>query len=131
MTSTQVNTLREEWLSDVNGLVDQVTAWSEETSWTVQRTEGEATEEEFGTYPVPVLTIETPFGRLIMEPQAVNAGGKGRVKLYAASTLYRVRLLRGDSDGEWKILTDSGIALRQPWTQETFVRLAEDLLGAS
>jgi len=88
-------------------------------------------EEDFSPYSVPVLTIKTPDGRLILEPQAANAGGKGRVKLYASSTLYRVRLLPIDSNGGWTILTDSGIPLWQDWDRETFVRLAKDLLRAS
>lgn len=131
MSVTEMGLLRDQWIAAVRDLADQISHWARESGWSVRRSEEEVAEEDFGAYLVPVLTMDTPEGRLILEPQAANAGGKGRVKLYAASTLYRVRLLRGDTDGEWTILTDSGIPLWQPWSKETFVRLAHDLLAAS
>ena len=58
-------------------------------------------------------------------------GGTGTVELYAWPALYRVRLLHSKTAGGWAVLTDSGITLKQPWNRETFIGLAEDLLGAS
>lgn len=131
LKSAQANTPHQKWLETVQALADEVSGWAREQEWEIQVSEAEVAEEDFSPYSVPVLTIKTPDGRLILEPQAANAGGKGRVKLYASSTLYRVRLLPIDSNGGWTILTDSGIPLWQDWDRETFVRLAKDLLRAS
>lgn len=128
---SQANSLHQEWIEMVQALSDEVGKWAREQEWEIQASESEVAEEGFSPYAVPILTIKTPDGRLILEPQAANAGGKGRVKLYAYSTLYRVRLLPTDSNGGWTILTDSGIPLWQDWNEETFVRLAKDLLRAS
>ena len=81
--------------------------------------------------PVLLLSIpELPESWIILEPQAVNVGGKGRIKMYASNTLYRVRLLHGVGDTEWTILTDSGIPLHDSWGKGTFTTLAKDLLRA-
>lgn len=122
------------WVASVEGLFQEVAEWARENHWQSARSETDVTEKHFGTYQVPVLLLdipELPESQIVLEPQAVNAGGKGRIKMYATNTLYRVRLLRGASDAEWTILTDSGIPLRYPWGKDTFTTLAMDLLRAS
>lgn len=122
------------WVASIEGLFQEVSEWARENHWQVTRSETDVTEQYFGTYQVPVLLLgvpELPESQIVLEPQAVNAGGKGRIKMYATNTLYRVRLLRGAGDTEWAILTDSGIPLRYPWGKDTFTTLAKDLLRAS
>lgn len=122
------------WVASIEGLFEEVSEWARENHWEVSRSEADVTERHFGTYQVPVLLLgipELPESQIVLEPQAVNAGGKGRIKMYASNTLYRVRLLRGAGDTEWTILTDSGIPLHYPWEKQTFTTLAKDLLGAA
>ncbi len=126
-------TLRD-WVESVEGLFREVSEWAEENQWQVTRSQTDVTESQFGTYPVPVLVLgvpDLPESQIVLEPQAVNAGGRGRIKMYATNTLYRVRLLRGAGDSGWTILTDSGIPLRYPWGRESFTTLALDLLRAA
>ena len=120
----------DDWMGTIDSLVDEVSHWAAENEWETRVSNGETTEETLGTYSVPILTIGTPEGRLILEPMDRNPGGEGRVKLIAMPTMSRVRLLHGDREAGWEILTDSGVPLRQPWNKQTFIRLAKDMLGA-
>lgn len=90
---------------------------------------GDALENPF---EAPDLVISTPYGQLMVEVKFSSLlDGKGRIDLYAWTTLNRVRLLLRDPVvDEWEILTDSGIKLRQPWNRETFLTVARDLLDA-
>ena len=84
------------------------------------------------------LTIDTPSGQLRVEPIARNYPGSGIVELYAWPTLNRVRLLQGSESTPWRVLTDSGIFIKQgqqreafmEWNQRNFIALAKELLAA-
>ena len=104
----------------------------QESGWTVD-TPGATNinEEGLGTYEAPVVTIYAPDGRLVLEPIARNFPGRGIVELYAWPTLFRVRLLLGESDTDWQVRVDSGFTLHQKWNRENFIVLANDLLRAS
>jgi hypothetical protein len=122
--------IRNAWLDLVHALARQVRQWAEKQGWTVTQTEREIVEDEIGTYTVPVLEIDTPRGQVVLEPIGQDVwGAKGRVDLYAWPSHYRVMLLRTNAP-DWVIRTESGLNWPQPWQQETFVTLAEGLLGA-
>lgn len=131
-TPNQRNELIQEWQQAVNRLLAQITDWVEqEPGWQVERSQKEVVEDALGTYQVDWLTIRTPKGRLHVEPIArIVFGGRGTVELYAWPTLFRVRLLRSVHEDRWRIITDSGIALRQEWDRETFTNLVNDLITA-
>lgn len=123
--------LREEWVRAVNELADEVSAWArEEPGWEVSTATAEIDEEPLGAYAVPVVTINTPSGRLLLEAIARNWGGRGIIEFYAWPTLHRVRLLSHLSGDSWQIWTDSGIPLRREWNRENFIQLSRDLLDA-
>lgn len=131
---------RHNWERDTAALADEVQAWAEQQGaargWRVERAETELAEEVVGgAYRVPVLTLYAPQGRLLLEPIARGTvGAQGRVDLYAWPSLFRVMLLhkpRGkDRPLEWVVRTESGLDWPQPWSQETFLTLAEGLLKA-
>jgi hypothetical protein len=80
-------------------------------------------------YSLPVLVIDRPEGRLIVEPRArVILGAEGRVDFYAWPTLTRVMLLRRGK-GQWVVRTDSGINWPEPWNQAAFEHLGRSLLA--
>lgn len=122
--------IREEWLSAVHELAEQVREWAEQQGWTVEQTEREIAEEQIGTYQVPVLEISTSKGEVMLQPVGQDVlGGRGRVDLSAYPTQYRVLLLwKGDSD--WIVWTESGLIWPHPWGPATFVELAEGLIAA-
>ena len=80
----------------------------------------------------PIITIlDTPKGRLILEPLDISFGGRAVVDFWAYPASYNVRLLHDLSeDGTWRVLTNSGIYLHEEWNRDNFLRLAHDLLHA-
>jgi hypothetical protein len=126
------NTVRDQWLETVRDFCNEVTGWSEAQGWTVTRKQLDITEELLGSYVAPLLTVQTEHGAVMVEPigRAV-IGAAGRIDLYAYPTLFRVMLLQSLKNGQWLIRTDSGIFLKQPWNEATFVELVADLTGAS
>jgi len=96
----------------------------------VEQTQEEVQDMRFGAYSVPALRIETPHGRLRLEPLSHALSGAGRVKLYAWPALYRVRLQHRDDGAGWVIWTDSGIPIHEDWNAKTFTTVARDLLRA-
>ena len=80
---------------------------------------------------VPVTTLDTPQGRLVLEPQGFSFGGRAVVEFLAYPSAYNVRLLHDLSDEKpWRVLTNSGIYLHEEWNRDNFLRLAHDLLHA-
>jgi hypothetical protein len=131
VSGIDLNEGREQWVETVRGFCDEAAKWSEAQGWKVERRELELTEELLGTYSVPMLTIKTQHGTVIVEPVArIVMGAVGRIDLYAYPTLFRVMLLRSSRNGRWLIRTDSGIFLKQPWDEATFAGLVADLTGA-
>jgi len=128
-----IDALRDDWAQSTQSLAEQVASWAQqEPGWRVDPfTETDITEEPLGTYSARVVTIHTPSDRLVLEPIARNYPGTGIVELYAWPTLFRVRLMRGDLNENWKIRVDSGFFLHQEWSRENFIQLANDLLGAA
>ena len=95
------------------------------------RTERDVTEDEIGTYRIPVLELELPQGQVVLEPMGQDTlGSWGRFDLYAYPSLYRVMLLRRPGVN-WTVRTESGINWPHPWQETTFVELAEGLAAAT
>lgn len=132
-TPPKINvTLRDEWLGAIETLLRQISAWTAgEDAWEIERGETEPIlEKSLGTYVPPMLTIHTPNGEVRVEPIARNAPGSGIVEMYAWPTLRRVRLIHEGKSETWKVLTDSGIYLRQAWDKDNFRTLVTDLIDA-
>ena len=125
--------MRDQWIGSLQDLAEQVSEWANsEPDWQVDPISlSSITEEKIGTYDAPVVTIQTPKGRLILEPIARNFPGRGIVEFYAWPTLFRVRLLPNDADSDWQVRVDSGFVLDKEWSRDTFIQLGNNLLGAS
>ena len=129
---TKVDTaLRDEWLGTVLDLKNDIKIWAyQKKGWSFTRQEEREVEEpHLGKYTVEIRRLKTPEGEVRFEPIARNYPGHGIAELYAWPTGYRVRLIQTEDDS-WRVLTDSGIYLRQPWDREHFVTLIRDLIGA-
>ena len=126
---SRISELVQEWLHALNRLMNEVSGWIQGLpGWSSKASAKEVSEEILGTYLAPVLTIDTPEGRIILEPMArLMFGGRGTVEMYAWPTLYRARLIRRVEVEDWAILTDSGIKLKQPWNRVP-IRLRPDSL---
>jgi len=123
---------RKEWVDAVATLADQVASWSKEKDWRVEKNLLHRIEDGLGSYEVQMLTVHTNRGTVILEPLGRLAmGADGRIDLYAYPAGFRVRLLRDRDTKKWRIRTESGVFLRDDWSRETFVRLAQELASAS
>ena len=130
LSKEQMAQEREEWLHSITALMTQVKTWANAQGWDRDDSDTEIHENPIGSYTLPVLTIATPWGRVVIEPVArFVIGAKGRVDLYAWPTLNRVILLR-NRNNEWVIRTESGLVWPQHWEEATFVDLVQNLLGS-
>jgi hypothetical protein len=124
------NQTKAQWLRTVNSLLTNIEGWAENEGWLTKRDDKEIQEQELGSYTAQVLTIQSPQGRIIIDPIAkFVVSGDGRIDLYAWPSLNRVRLLR--KNRKWIVRTDSGIDWPKPWGRETFLNLANGLLAHS
>ena len=130
---------RNRWVYAVEALVAEVSEWSESEDWDVlvrgRKSDRDLSYEE---HSLPVIEIDAHpqdarSGRdvkLILEPMTYNPATKiGRVDFYVWPAMYRVRLLKGAHDVEWRVKTDSGIYWPMPWNKETFEYIAAGLLA--
>lgn len=142
---------RSEWLIAVDDLFSDVETWSREWlrgydwtpayGWDVMRQDKEI-QDDFvkDRYQVSILEINNarPHAlqmareeKLVLEPIGFNPlSGTGRVDFYAWPAMYRLRLLYTVGNTQWIIKTDSGVDWPLPWSEDTFVQLAEGLLNA-
>lgn len=117
------------WQHKCLALAAEVRAWSEEQGWRVTAEPQSIAENGTPSYEVTALTIELPEGEVRLEPVSIGWRGRGgRVELAAWPSLHRVRLM--DRDGQWVIMTGSGIAYPMPWSRDTFFHLARELAAA-
>jgi hypothetical protein len=127
LSSEELLARKDDWLNRVARLIDEVEAWAGVEGWVIAKSDASIHEEALGTYSLTALRIHLPAGELHLTPIGLHiVGGDGRVDLEAWPTLNRVKLI--GNNGQWEILTDSNVPLRIPWSRETFVQLAKDLL---
>ena len=120
---------RAEWIEAVERLVAEAEAWSAGRGWWIERAAKTVSDddERIGIYQVPMLRIQTPTSRLILEPIArFVVGGRGRVDLAVFPSYHSVAIVRRDPG--WQL--DTGIAGRAvPWSEEAFFDAALQLAG--
>jgi hypothetical protein len=104
-------------------LREQVVAWAQARGWRVSAEPIQLNEPGVGVYDAEAITVETPSGRLVVEPVArLAAASDGRVDIYAWPSLNRLLLLR--RHGQWRLATEAGIPWPEPWTESTLDGLA-------
>lgn len=122
----------QEWQRRLDTLADEIRSWSEARGWLVEVKPAEVRETLLGEYRVPHVRVVRPVprGEVHVEPIALRiVGGDGRVDVWSFPAMNRVRLV-GDSQGQWRVYTDSNVRLREPWNAELWYRLVEDLLAS-
>ncbi len=128
-STIDIEEVRAEWLDAIRRLQGEIATWAQEQGWEVETEEKEIREGRLGTYLAPVLNIQAPEGRLVVEPKARFVyGTDGGLEFYAWPSFHRVRLLR--RDGRWTVRTDSGIDWPHGWSKATFRELAHALAVA-
>lgn len=129
-TAGQWERKRDEWLAEVRQLIGVIRIWAEQQRWLVDEHEKAIEEEHIGRYMAPTLFIQSPGGRIHVEPIGCNIiGAKGRVDIESFPSLNRLLLIWDDSG--WKIKTDSRVDWPEPWGEQAFVKLVDALVSAA
>ncbi len=116
---------RDEWIAAVEGIVAQAEAWAIGQGWLVHRSQKTITEDQLGTYEVPVLTIQTPNGPLILDPIArFIIGALGRVDLCVFPSYEKVIIARTETG--WQFVIKPPVVDR-PWSESAFLDYASQL----
>ena len=126
-----VSASQTQWVKDTRGLVGQVRQWAALPGWSASVEDVTLTENGVGVYSVPVLTIQTPAGRLTVQPIALRTPEyDGRVDISGYPSLARMTLLRdiGGPQPVWRVRTSDDVDWPLPWGQETFYQIAQGLL---
>src|SRR4051794_36252396 len=106
ISKKQADAERTSWRHAVTTLKEQVQAWAQARGWEVSERSQSVTDDSIGEYEVPILEVDTPKGRVVLEPIGRDIlGVNGRVDLYAWPTHYRIMLLRTGED-QWTVRTD-------------------------
>jgi hypothetical protein len=116
---------RDEWVAAVEQIAADAEAWAQEQQWLVHRGRKTLTEDKFGTYEIPMLTMHTPEGPLILDPIGLDiVGASGRVDLCAFPSYENVMIVR--TDASWHFVI-SPPTVGRPWSKEAFLEIAPDL----
>ena len=117
------------WRERLASLTAEVRRWAESEKWPVSAEEKAIEEPGLPPYAATLLHIQTPQGRVDLEPIAFRVlGTGGRVELAAWPSLNRVSLQA--KNGSWVVWTDSNIPWPKPWGRDTFIELARELAAS-
>jgi hypothetical protein len=119
------------WRQALDALVIEMERWSDDRQWITRRDTTEIYEDLTGTYSVPVLTIQTPRGRLMVQPVGLyiaGAGPAGRVDIYGPNL---DDFLLTDFDAGWHVLDSNRVQIAHRFDEPTFDSLVQTLTRAA
>lgn len=118
------------WKEAVTSVLDSAQEWAKERGWPSSKRMISISEENLGTYELPLLTIESATGQIVLEPIARwSSPGDGRIDVYGWPSLNRLMLVRKGAD--WTLFTEAGVRWPQRWSLATFSDLATNLNAAA
>jgi hypothetical protein len=126
MTETDWKQKKENWINNLDQLIDQIKTWSDEKGWLSEKNKKTIREEYIGQYTASSLIVKTPQGAITIDPVGRNIiGAEGRVDLVSFPSFNRMLLVRIDNN--WIIKTDSKISWPSSWGRDTFYQIVESL----
>jgi len=122
--------VRDEWIVAVEQMVRDAEVWAQKHDWAVRREAKVIREDRLGQYTVPRLLIHATAGRLLLDPVARYVpGALGLADLYVLPSYDAVIISRTD-DG-WRLHPIGADDVPQPWSEESFVQTALQLLATA
>jgi hypothetical protein len=119
--------VRDEWIAAVDEVLSQVEVWCAEKDWWVNREDKTLAEDELGSYAIPVLRIQTPTGRLVVDPIARQVvGASGRIDLCVFPSYDFVMLVRTDKG--WRLTSIEKNASDRAWSKKAFLDAVSELI---
>ena len=122
--------IRDEWIQTVDVVLSHVEGWCQAEGWLVHRETKDIEEDRLGHYHIGVLLIDTPAGRLHLDPiSRFIVGAEGRIDVYSFPHYQTAILIR--VQGDWRFRTVDGSAKDRPFEHAAFVEIAKQLTSPS
>ena len=118
---------REEWIAAVGQVISDAETWATEQHWFVHHGPKTITEDRIGSREVPVLLIQAPAGRFVIDPIARDVIRALGVIDFCVFTWNDHVMIIGTEAG-WQIETNSKTVSR-PWSKQTFLEVVSELAG--
>ncbi len=116
---------RDDWVAAVEQVVSDAEAWAMEQHWLVHRGPKTITEDRIGSYEVPVLLIQAPAGRFVIDPIARYViGASGKIEFCVFPSYDYVMIIR--TEAGWQFETNPKTVSR-PWSKQTFFEVVSEL----
>jgi hypothetical protein len=116
---------RDEWVGAVERIADDAEAWVREQGWLAHREYKTLTEDQIGSYEVPVLTIQTFTAHLILDPIArYIMGASGRIDFCVFPSYDYFLVVR--TEAGWQFATNPP-TVNRPWSKESFLEIVPEL----
>ncbi len=136
-TSIEAEQLKNDWLSRLSVLINDVRTWAENLQWSTRQIEKTLEDTELGRHKVPGLLLQKDTTRILLEPIARQApGADGVVDLYLLPAYDDIASLYPQDDG-WQLhymlpSQESVPTIREaeskPLSQTTFEEVVEEML---
>ena len=116
-SAANFQSLREDWLTQLNQLVRNVKAWAEQAGWKTREITKSMKDSRLGEYRAPALLLQWETVEVILNPVSrFVPGADGAVDLYLMPAYDDIASLYLQ-DGEWKVhylFRDSPVVARIP-----------------
>jgi hypothetical protein len=118
--------IRADWVAELERIAADVARWAAAEDWAVRRQTKTLRDARLGQYEVPVMSVQTAFGRVHFNPIArFLMGVDGEIDVYAEPSFAQRILFK--TGGEWRLFTDDQVDLGRTWSEQTFGDLVRDL----
>ncbi|GAC1472445.1 MAG: hypothetical protein NVSMB9_19660 [Isosphaeraceae bacterium] len=128
--------IRDEWISRLDRLVNDIEAWARSLDWTVQRIDKSMKDSVIGLYKAPGLVMQKNFTRILLDPiSRTTLGSDGLVDIYLMPALDDVASIYF-YEGRWNVhyqlpnseaITTVRDAEAKPLTRETLAEVLDGL----
>ena len=136
-TSANLDTIRDEWISRLNSLVNDIQAWARSLDWASHRIDKSMKDSIIGPYKAPGLLMQKEFTRILLDPiSRTTPGSEGLVDIYLMPALDDIASLYF-YEGRWNVhyqipnseaITTVRDVEDKPLTKETLAEVLDGLV---
>ena len=137
MSTNEAEVVKKVWLGRLTKLVDEIKSSAEASGWRTRRIDKTVTEQELGTYKVPVLLMEKDTVEVVLNPVArFVPGAEGAVDMYLAPAYDDIASLYFEG-GQWVLhyaehpnpmATRSVVEIKQqPYSSEAIITVLDGM----
>lgn len=118
--------IRTEWVAELDRLATDVERWAAADDLGTRRLSKRVQGDDVEPYDAPVVSVQTPFGRVHFNPISRFAlGTEGRIEVYAEPSFAQLLLLK--VGGAWQFYTEDLVPLNKSWSEQSFRDVVREL----